>query len=179
MKNVVIISSSLRRNGNSSVMAQAFEKGAKDAGNNVQLINLKDIELNFCKGCFVCQNLKKCIINDGINDILDTVRTADVLVFATPIYYYSISGQLKTFLDRLNPLYTIGHNFKEIYLLAAAADNDDSSVDGAKKEIQGWIDCFDGVKFVKTIFIGGVNELGDIQKFPLRLNEIYQVAARV
>lgn len=60
-----------------------------------------------------CIETKKCVIKDNTTEVMEKVRTADVLVFATPIYYYAICGQLKTFLDRMNPIYSAGHNFKE------------------------------------------------------------------
>lgn len=68
-----------------------------------------------------------------------------MLVFATPIYYYEMSGQLKTFLDRMNPLYPKENSFREVYLLAASADDAPEAMDGAVKGIEGWVACFDGV----------------------------------
>lgn len=88
---------------------------------------------------------------DSVNSLLDEVSNADILVFATPIYYYEMSGQLKTFLDRLNPLYGRDNKFSEVYLLATSADEDKSAMDGAVKGIQGWIDCFDGVTLKEVV----------------------------
>ena len=85
-----------------------------------------------------------------------------VLVFATPVYYYAVSGQLKTFLDRLNPLYVRDNKFKEVYLLTTAADNDESAMDGAVKDLQGWIDCFNGVTLKGVIRGVGVTEKGAV-----------------
>ena len=68
--------------------------------------------------------------------------TADVLVFATPIYYYGMCGQMKTLLDRANPLFTADYAFRDIYLLAAAAEDDKHTVDGAVTGLGGWVDCF-------------------------------------
>ena len=86
-KNIVVISSSLRINSNSEILAKEFVKGA-EKNNNVELINLKDYEINFCKGCLACQSTGKCIIDDGVKDIIEKVENADVVVFSTPIYYY-------------------------------------------------------------------------------------------
>lgn len=104
-KNVVIVNSTMRKNGNSQVLAENFAAGAREVGHNVEMINLRDMDLKFCLGCFYCQTHDKCVLSDDMNGLLNTVQHADVLVFATPIYYYEMSGQLKTFLDRLNPLY--------------------------------------------------------------------------
>lgn len=105
MKNVVIISSTPRANGNSFVLAKEFARGASDASNNVEIINLKDYDLNYCKGCFACFKIGKCVQNDGMNEIASKLIKADVIVFATPVYFYSVSGQLKVFIDRLVPVY--------------------------------------------------------------------------
>ena len=91
MKNIVIVSSTYRSGGNSECLAEAFAKGAKEAGNEVKILYLKEIDLKFCIGCLSCLKSGKCVLNDGINDILPVVQNADVLVFATPVYYYGMS----------------------------------------------------------------------------------------
>ena len=104
MKNVLIISSSLRGGSNSEILAHEAEKGAIDAGNNVELLSLKCKYIKFCIGCLACQKTGKCVQKDDMAEMIAKVQNADVLIFATPIYYYEMSGQLKTFLDRCNTL---------------------------------------------------------------------------
>jgi multimeric flavodoxin WrbA len=164
MKKIVVISSTLRRGGNSEILAEEFANGASDAGNDVEVINLKGLNLKFCVGCMYCQDHDSCVLNDDMNDILSKIQTADVLVFATPIYYYSVSGQLKTFLDRLNPLYVRNNNFEEVYLLATCADSEKSALNGAIKDIEGWVSCFDGVQLKGVIYGTDATDAGDIQK---------------
>lgn len=105
MKNVVVISSSLRNGSNSEILCNECVKGIDQSGNNVKYITLKDLNLKFYLGCLSCVKRHRCIQDDDINSILIVIAEVDVLVFGTPIYYYGLSGQLKTFLDRLNPLY--------------------------------------------------------------------------
>ena len=88
---------------------------------------------------------------------------ADVLVFATPIYYYEMSGQLKTFLDRMNPLYHKENSSREVYLLAASADDAPEAMDGAVKGIEGWVACFDGVCLKGVVRGTGANAAGEIK----------------
>ncbi len=166
MKNIVIINSSFRKGGNSEALAEQFALGASENGNAVTTVNLRDIRPEFCIGCLSCLKTGKCIHSDKINEILPTVQNADVLVFATPIYYYSICGQLKTFLDRLNPLYPKENKFKAVYLLATSAEDDRSAMDGAKKEIEGWIDCFKDVSLAGIVYGIGADEKGSVQKTP-------------
>ena len=87
-KNVLIIATSPRKNGNSSQIAQEFAKGASDSGNNCEIIYLADKDINFCKGCLACQKTKKCVINDDAPEIVRKMKTSDVIVWATPVYYY-------------------------------------------------------------------------------------------
>ena len=98
MKNVLIINSTYRKGGNSEILAAEFAKGASEAGNMVNTIHLREIKMNFCIGYLSCLKTGKCVLSDDINEILPLVQNADVIVFATPVYYYSMSGQLKTFL---------------------------------------------------------------------------------
>ena len=99
-KKVLIISSSPRKGGNSETLAAAFAKGAREAGHQVETVYLREKQVGFCKGCLACLKLGHCVIQDDAVDIAAKMHDADVLVFATPVYYYCVSGQLKTMLDR-------------------------------------------------------------------------------
>ena len=96
MKKILVISTSLRHDSNSDALAEAFAKGAAEAGNEVESITLKGKNLHFCTGCLACQKTQKCVIADDAPAIVDKMYAADVIAFATPIYYYGMSGQLKT-----------------------------------------------------------------------------------
>lgn len=174
-KSAVIISSSPRKGGNSELLAEEFTRGARSAGHRTEIIFLRDLELNFCRGCLACQKTKRCVIRDGADDVLETVRSADVLAFATPVYYYSVSGQLKTFLDRMNPIYAAGHSFRRVYLLAAAAEEDRSAVNGAVSDISGWTACFEGAELAGTVCGIGVSDAGEITGHPEFLAEAYDM----
>ena len=178
-KKVVIISSSYRKNGNSETLAKEFERGAKETGNEIETIYLRDISLNYCRGCFACLSLKHCVLKDDATKLMKTVMEADVLCFATPIYYYAVSGQLKTFLDRMNPIFSAGHNFKDVYLLTAANDTDSRAMDGAIKDIEGWIECFEGVALKGIVKGTGANDVGDILKYKDKLEEAYNLGKNI
>lgn len=165
-KKVLVISSSLRKNSNSEKLAKAFAEGAKETGNEVEQISLRNKTLFFCKGCFACQTALHCVIDDDTNNIVEKMGKADVLVFATPIYYYEMCGQLKTLLDRANPLFPADYTFREVYLLAAAADEEPRAVDGAKKGLEGWVSCFPKARLKDVLFCGGVTNTGDIEGHP-------------
>ena len=178
-KKVVVISSTMRINGNSEILCKEFAKGAKDSGNDVVTIYLREHEINYCKGCWGSQKVRKCVIDDGVNPLLETIKNADVLVFGTPIYYYSITGQLKTFLDRLTPIYDSNHKFRDVYLLATAADMEIEAMDGAIREIEGWISCFEDVKLKGIVCATGASDIGDIKKNPEKIKEVYTIGKNI
>lgn len=177
-RKVLIISSSPRKGGNSETLAAAFARGAQAAGNQVETVYLREKQYGFCKGCFACLKLGHCVIKDDAVEIVARMHDADVLVFVTPVYYYSVSGQLKTMLDRANPLYDTDYAFTKAYLLATAAEDEPETVEGTVKAVQGWVDCFERCQLVETIFAGGVNEIGDITGH-LALERAYQVGQTI
>lgn len=104
-KKVLVISASLRPGSNSHALAEQFAEGARQAGHEVELVSLRDKEIRFCRGSTSCQKTGSCVIRDDVAPLLEKLRAAQVVAFATPIYYYELCGQLKTFLDRTEPLY--------------------------------------------------------------------------
>lgn len=177
-KNVMIISSSPRKGGNSEMLAASFAKGAEEAGHKVETIYLREKNYGFCKGCLACLKLGHCVIDDDAVEIAARMHDTDVLVFATPVYYYSVSGQLKTMLDRANPLFDSDYAFTKAYLLATAAEDGEETVEGTVKAVQGWVDCFERCKLAGTVFAGGVNDVGDIAGHPA-LEKAYQMGMEV
>ncbi len=165
-KKILIISTSLRRRSNSEALADAFLAGAKAAGNIVEKITLQQKNLSFCKGCLACQKRKTCVIQDDAGAIVEKMRQADIIAFATPIYYYEMSGQMKTLLDRANPLYSSDYAFRDIYMLTAAAEDEIHVPERAISGLQGWIDCFEKSTLAGTVFAGGVNDAGAMDGHP-------------
>lgn len=161
-KNVLILSTSLRKGSNSEVLAKEFEKGAREAGHNVEMVYLHDKTIHFCTGCLVCQQTKRCVIHDDADVIAQKMVTAEVVVFATPIYFYEMSGQMKTLLDRLNPLFPTDYAFRDIYLLATTAEEEENAMDGAINGLNGWIECFDKTNLKAVVCGVGVTDAGDI-----------------
>ena len=177
-KKVLIISSSPRKGGNSETLAAAFAKGAREAGNQVETVSLRDKQVGFCKGCLACLKLGHCVIQDDAVEIAAKMHNADVLVFATPVYYYSVSGQLKTMLDRANPLYDTDYAFTQAYLLATAAEDAPETFEGTEKAVQGWVDCFPRCTLAGTVFAGGVNGVGEIAGH-VALEQAYRMGKEV
>ena len=177
-KKVLILSTSPRRNSNSEALAEAFAKGAKDAGNDVEIIRMREKNYRFCTGCFACQKTGNCVIKDDMVEIVPRMEQADVLVFATPIYYYEMSGQMKTLLDRANPLFVADYRFRDVYCLSSAAEDEAFVPQRAQSGLEGWIECFEKAKLTGTVFGGGVTEAGEIAGHPA-LAKAYEMGKAV
>lgn len=178
MKKVLIISTSPRKGGNSDMLAMELMRGAAEAGNQVEYVSLIGKNIQFCRGCLTCQKTLRCVIHDDADVIREQMLHAEVIVWATPIYYYSISGQMKTMIDRGNALYESDYQFRDVYLLATAADDAPTAVEGAVKALQGWIDCFDKATLKGVVFGGGVNQKGDIDNHQA-LTEAYEMGKSI
>lgn len=166
-KRILIISTSPRRGGNSDALAGEFARGAQEAGHEVEQISLSGKDIQFCRGCFACQKTKRCVIHDDADRIVqEKMLRADVLAFATPIYFYEMCGQMKTLLDRANPLSSADYAFRDVYLIAAAAEDGDAVWARAVGGLEGWIACFPKARLSGVVFGGNAIDPGDIQGSP-------------
>jgi len=178
-KNVLIISSSPRKGGNSDVLCDEFLKGATDSGNNAEKIFLRDKKINYCTGCGFCNtnDYTKCAQQDDINDIMDKMESADVIVFSSPIYFYAISGQMKTFIDRACSRYTHLLN-KEFYYILTAADSSQGAIQFALGEFKGLMACLNNPTEKGCLFAGGVWQKGEINGTPY-LRQAYEMGKNI
>ncbi len=177
-KKVLVISTSLRAHSNSEALADAFLSGAQAAGHQAEKVTLRGKAIAFCTGCLACQRTQQCVIQDDANAITEKMRCADVIAFATPIYYFEMCGQMKTLLDRANSLYVSDYAFRDIYLLTAAAEDDDTVPQRAESGLCGWINCFEKAALAGTVFAGGVNNAGEIDGHPA-LQQAYAYGAGI
>lgn len=157
MKKVIVISTSLRVGSNSDMLADKFTEGALHAGHDVEKISLAGKNISFCRGCLACQKLGRCVIDDDANGIMQKVLNADVIVWATPIYYYEMSGQMKVMIDRMNAMYPLDYKFRDVYLLTTAAENEPEVPKRAESGLTGWTDCYPKCRLAGTLFCGGVD----------------------
>ena len=174
MSKVIVISTSLRAKSNSDILTEQLIAGAKDAGHEVSHISLKGKKIGFCIGCLACQKTQQCVLKDDAIEIAEKVKNADTLVFATPIYYYEMSGQMKTLLDRLNPLYPSDYRFRKVYMLSVAYEDEEYVPEKAVSGLQGWVDCFEKAEFAGSLFCGGISDPGEADGKDTEKDEAYQ-----
>lgn len=161
-KKVLIISGSPRKGGNSDTLCDQFMQGAKEAGNDVEKIFLRNKNINFCTGCYYCKNDGNCVQKDDMAEILAKMMHSDVILMATPVYFYTMDGQMKTFIDRTLPLYMKMKN-KDIYVIATAAVNSKSELERTIDGFRGFMDCYEGLKEKGVIMAAGVWNAGDVK----------------
>ena len=177
MKNVLIISSTPRRNGNSQILCEEFEKGAKEKGNNVKLIRLSNKKIGHCKACDYCmKNDGICIQNDDMKELLEEFKKADILVLATPIYFYGISSQMKTFIDRTYPIWQhLGK--KEVYYIISAG-LDEKIIERSLGDLDGFVEHFEKYEIKGRIYATNLMEAGKVANSEL-INIAYLMGTTV
>ena len=160
------------------MLADKFIEGAQAAGNEVEKITLSGKSIGFCKGCLACQKLGKCAIDDDANAIMQKVLEADVVCWATPIYYYEMSGQMKVLIDRMNAMYSLDYKFRDVYMLTTAAEDEPEVPKRAEAGLTGWIDCYPKSRLAGTLFCGGVDAPRTIRG-SVKLQEAYQLGKNI
>lgn len=160
-KKVLVLSGSPRKNGNSDTLCDAFIKGAESAGHLAEKIFIQDKKISTCLACYGCRNTHLCVQKDDMGEILEKMVQADVIVLATPVYFYSLSGQLKTLIDRTLPQYTQITN-KDFYFIATAAAGKEF-IERTMDALKGFTDCLTNANIRGYIYGAGVYEKGEVE----------------
>ena len=163
--NIVAISASPRKHGNSELLCDRFLTGATEAGHRTELIRLAEKSISPCIACDGCRNTGICIKADDMADILQKVIDADMIVLATPVYFYSMDAQMKTFIDRCYPRY-MEIKDKMFYLIVTAADPQHSAADETLAGLRGYLRCLPGAQEKGVIYGTGAWDKGDILRHP-------------
>ena len=176
-KKVLILSGSPRKNGNSDILCNEFMKGAMEAGHNVEKICVAEMRIGYCRGCYACKDTGICAIQDNMAEVLQRMIDADVLVLASPVYFYSIDAQLKAVIDRTVARWTEVKD-KELYYIMAAADEDRTAMNTTLACFRGYADCIEGAKEMGVIYGTGVYQKGEIMSTEA-MKEAYEMGRRV
>ncbi len=162
MKKILIIKASPRKDGNSDLLSKEFERGALDAGHSVKSVYLKDKNIKNCMACYGCRKEGLCVIKDDAKEILDDMLSSDVIVLATPVYFYSMAGSLKTLIDRTLPVYTKLINKEFYFIITAAAEKE--MLKRTEDALLGFTDCLPDAKVVDVIFGDNVYLKGEVKE---------------
>lgn len=163
MSKIIVLVGSERKNGNTERLAQAFCKGALQ-NNNVEIISVRDYKVNPCVGCNTCFERPghDCFQDDDMHIIYEKIADADILVIASPVYFYGISSQLKAIVDRFHTPKRNTLKIKKTALLLVAAATLPEVFDAIRLQYQLVLNFF---KFedVGTVLVRGVKDIGDIE----------------
>ncbi len=178
MKKILILSGSPRKGGNSDLLCNEFAKGAKEAGHEVTKINIADKKVNYCLACYYCREHNgACVHKDDMAEILQAMIDTDVLVLATPVYFYSIDAQLKTVIDRTVARWLEVHD-KEFYYIMTAADEEETSMTSTLASLRGYAECVKGAVEKGIVFGTGVYKKGEIIGTPA-MQKAYELGKNV
>lgn len=169
MKNVLVLKGSPRRGGNSDLLADAFVSGAKEAGHHVTEFPAGRKQIKGCLGCKQCYSKENraCVVEDDFGELVELYQNSDIIVYATPLYWYSFPSQLKAAMDKMYAL-VIGRRemaLKESVLLACCEDTDPEAFNGILRSYE-LICGFRKWRDLGRVLAFGVDEPGDILNQP-------------
>ena len=177
-KKVLLLSGSPRKGGNSDILCDEFLRGAQEAGNEAEKIRVCEKKIAPCTACYFCRDHGgECARKDDMAEVLQKMIDADVLVLASPVYFYSIDAQLKTVIDRSLARWLEVQN-KEFYYIVTMADEEKSSADTTLACFRGYADCVQGAVEKGVIVAGGVYEPGTV-KATAALQKAYEMGKNV
>ena len=165
-KKVLILSGSPRKGGNSDLLCGEFARGAQESGNEVEIIRVAAKKIAPCSGCYYCRaHNGECAHKDDMAEVLQKMIDADVIVMASPVYFYSIDAQLKAVIDRTVARWLEVKN-KDFYYVVTMADEDVSSADTTLACLRGYAACVRGAQEKGVLIGSGVYEPGKVKDTP-------------
>lgn len=178
MSKIIVLVGSMRKGGNTDLLAQAFVKGASKK-NSVEVISVADYKINPCIGCNSCftREGNKCFQNDDMDVIYHKLRTADIVVIASPVYFYGISAELKAIIDRLHTPMRNEFQIKKLALLLVGAATLPNLFDAIKLQYQLVLEFFH-LESIGMVLVRGVREKGDIEG-NVALKEAYDLGVSI
>ncbi len=178
MSNIVILVGSMRKNGNTDLFAQAFAEGARK-NNSVEIVSVADYKVNPCIGCNSCfvREGNKCFQNDDMDRIYEKLRVADIVVVASPVYFYGVSAELKAVIDRLHTPMRNEFSVKKLALLLVGAAELPELFDAIKLQYQLILQFFH-LEDAGMVLVRGVRDKGDIKE-NAALKEAYDLGLSV
>jgi multimeric flavodoxin WrbA len=166
-KKVLVLSASARKGGNSDILSEKFIKGAEEAGHKTEKIYVSDKKISGCAGCFACQkNDSGCIQKDGMDEIYTKMMSADVMVLAAPVYFYTFNAQMKAVLDRtIAPLHGKFHD-KTMYLISTGQAPEEKYMTTMIDSFRKYIGYFPNIKEGGIVFGYATSKIGDVKGTP-------------
>ena len=178
MSRIVVLVGSMRKGGNTDLLAQAFTEGARK-NNTVEIVSVADYKVNPCIGCNSCftREGNQCFQKDDMVKIYEKLKIADIAVIASPVYFYGISAELKAIIDRLHTPMRNEFPIKKLALLLVGAATLPELFDAIKLQYQLVLNFFH-LKDAGMVLVKGVKDIGDIKKTK-SLEEAYNLGVSI
>jgi multimeric flavodoxin WrbA len=162
MSNIIVLSGSVRKGGNTDLLVQAFVAGA-EKNNTVEIISVADYKVNPCIGCNTCfeREGNKCFQQDDMQEIYEKLKLADILVIASPVYFYGVSAQLKAVIDRLHSPMRNDLQIKKLALILVGAATLPELFDAIKLQYQLVLKFFQ-LEDAGMVLVRGAKDKGDV-----------------
>lgn len=178
MKKVLLLAGSPRKNGNSAALCREFARGVAESGHHAEMIFLRDKKIGCCLACYHCKDSGGvCAIKDDMAEMLAKMNAVDVIVMASPVYFYSIDAQMKALIDRSVAQWLQIKN-KEFYYIMTAAEDSDTVMDCTLECFRGFARCLEGSVERGVICGKGVYGAGEITSMSV-MREAYEMGLRV
>ena len=178
MKKVLILEGSPRPNGNSCILSGEFARGAEEAGCSVETVQVARKKLSGCLGCNACyRNGGVCVQKDDMEEIRGKMLEADVIVLASPIYFYSMTAQMKTMIDRTYAFFQKLEG-KTFYFIITCAATDASFTETMLASLRGFTCCVPDAKEGGVVLGVGAMEAGEIRSTPA-MQQAYEMGRNV
>jgi multimeric flavodoxin WrbA len=172
---ITVFSGSARKNSNSDYAAKIFCEAAKENGHEYEIIKVTDYSINPCQGCLECKEVGTCVQKDDFtNKLIQKIKDSDCIVFASPVYFGQISGQLKTFFDRWGCFFDEKYDIKVVpgkkFAVITVGAGDSNEFSDINDYMIRWLSDFFKMKCVGSFHIGDVLDENEIKNKEDALN---------
>jgi multimeric flavodoxin WrbA len=151
--------------------------GVKRFGHKVDKVFLADKRIGYCTGCGSCSDTHECIQDDDMARILEKMVSSDVIVMATPVYFYSMNAQMKTLIDRTLPRYT-EITGKDFYIIITAGDSNKKAMERTLEGFRAFLSLLDAAQEKGIVYGTGASNIGDIKESKA-MTEAYEMGIKV
>ena len=179
MSKVAILVGSPRKNGNTEILVNYLCEGLKVNNNEIDMISIRDWKINPCLGCNCCfENGGVCVQKDGMNELYNKLQSSDIIVIASPVYFYGISAQLKCIIDRLHNPIRNTFKVKKMALISVAGDTRQCVFNSIKYQYEDLLKYFN-LENLGEIIVYGVRHMNEISEHKDELQKAFELGKSI
>jgi len=184
---VLVISASPRAGGNTDLLAKEALRGAESAGAAAEYVALRSLNISPCVECYACAATGLCRIDDDYQPVFEKLLVADRLIFASPVFFMTVSAQAKLLIDRCQclwsrkyllkePLFPDGPRDRRALVIAVGGSRSRNMFDSVRLTMKYWFDALE-MGYFANLFVNQVDARGDVLKHPAAMTEAFRLGA--